>query len=88
MRSPDGFVLRRYQIVLASARGKCAPAIAQQLGRDDHTVREIIEAFSQSGLNVLQRRSQRPHQTTAAFSAAGAEQRHLLPKSPQAFGNG
>src|SRR5512136_271959 len=87
VRSPDGFVVRRSQIILASARGARAPAIAEQLGCDDQTVREIIRAFNQSGLSVLQRRSNRPHRITAAFSAASAEQlRHLLHQSPRAFG--
>ncbi len=89
VRSPDGFVVRRSQIILASGRGERAPTIAEQLGCDDQTVREIIQAFNQSGLSVLQRRSNRPHRITAAFSAAGAEQlRHLLHQSPRAFGKG
>jgi transposase len=87
LRSSDGFVMRRCQIILASGRGERAPAIAQQVGCDDQTVREIIQAFNQSGLSVLQRRSNRPHRITAAFSAAGAERlRLLLHQSPRTFG--
>jgi len=87
VRSPDGFVVRRCQVILASARGERAPAIARQLGCDDQTVREIIQAFNQSGLSVLQRRSNRPHRITAAFSPDEAERlRHLLHQSPRAFG--
>jgi transposase len=87
VRSREGFVVRRCQVILASARGERAPAIAHQLGCDDQTVREIIQAFDRSGLSVLQRRSNRPHRITAAFSAADAEQlRHLLHQSPRAFG--
>lgn len=87
LRSADGFVLRRCQVILASARGEWAPAIAHQVGCDDQTVREIIQAFNQSGLSVLQRRSNRPHRILAAFSVAGAEQlRQLLHQSPRTFG--
>ena len=86
-RSSDGFVVRRCQVIWASARGEHAPAIARQVGCDDQTVREIIQAFNQSGLSVLQRRSNRPHRITAAFSAANAERlRQLLHQSPRTFG--
>jgi transposase len=89
LRATDGFVLRRCQIILASARGEWAPAIAHQVGCDDQTVREVITAFNQSGLSVLQRRSKRPHRITAAFSAADAERlRQLLHQSPRTFGKG
>ena len=42
LRPPDAFALRRCQIVLASARGERASAIAHHLGCDDQTVREVI----------------------------------------------
>ena len=42
LRSRDAFVLRRCQIVLASARGERAPRIAAVLGFDDQTVRLIV----------------------------------------------
>src|SRR5260221_3664158 len=42
LRSPDAFVLRRCQILLASARGERAPRIAEQLGCDDQTVLEAL----------------------------------------------
>lgn len=86
-RSSDGFVVRRCQIILASARGEHAPAIGRQVGCDDQTVREIIQGFNRSGLDVLQRRSKRPHRITAAFSAASGEQlRQVLHQSPRTFG--
>ena len=46
LRSSDAFVLRRCQVLLASARGERAPAIARQLGCDDRTVRDAIHAFN------------------------------------------
>jgi transposase len=87
LRSSDAFVLRRCQIVLASARGQHAPAIAELVGCDDETVRDVMRAFNKRGLGVLQRGSTRPHRTQAAFSPAQAERlREMLHQSPRNFG--
>jgi len=87
LRSSDAFVLRRCQILLASARGQRAIQIAQAVGCDDQTVREVIHGFNTQGLAVLQPGSRRPHTTHAAFDAARAERlRELLHQSPRAFG--
>lgn len=86
-RASDAFVLRRAQIVLASARGERAPQIAAHVGCDDQTVREVIRAFDATGLAVLARHSRRPHTTHAAFSPEGcARLQALLHQSPRAFG--
>ena len=85
-RSPDAFVLRRCQILLASARGERAPAIARQLGCDDQTVREAIHAFNTRGLAALRPGSRRAKTIHRAFDAVGAEQlRALLHRSPRTF---
>src|SRR6266567_3424507 len=73
LRSSDAFVLRRCQILTASARGERAPTIAQQLGCDDQTVRNVIRGFNTSGLAVLCEGSSRPHRLHTAFSEEGAE---------------
>jgi transposase len=87
LRSSDAFVLRRCQILLASARGQHALPIAQTVGCDDQTVREVIHGFNAHGLAVLRPGSRRPHTTHAAFDAARAERlRELLHQSPRAFG--
>jgi transposase len=87
LRSSDAFVLRRCQILLASARGERAPAIAGHLGCDDQTVREAIHAFDARGLAALQPGSRRPKTIRAAFDLAGAERlRALLHQSPRTFG--
>lgn len=87
LRSNDGFVLRRCQIVLASARGQHAPAIAELVGCNDQTVRDIIQGFNERGLGVLQRGSTRPHKTQAAFGPAEADRlRETLHQSPRTFG--
>ena len=87
LRSSDAFVLRRCQILKASARGERAPAIARQLGCDDQTVRNVIHQFNAQGLAVLQAGSSRPHRLRTAFSEEGAERlKDLLHRSPRDFG--
>ncbi len=87
LRSSDAFIVRRSQIVLASAKGQRATAIAEALGCDDQTVRNVIDAFNAQGVQVLTRRSSRPHTPQAAFSPDRAEQlRDLLHHSPRTFG--
>jgi hypothetical protein len=85
-RSSDAFVLRRCQILLASARGERAPAIARALGCDPCTVHDAIVAFEGHGLACLQRGSSRPHTIHAAFPTDRAEAlRALLHQSPRTF---
>jgi transposase len=87
LRSSEAFVLRRCQIVLASARGERAPAIAGHLGCDDQTVREAIHAFNARGVAALRPGSRKPGTIRAAFDLPGAERlRALLHRSPRAFG--
>jgi hypothetical protein len=87
LRSSDAFVLRRCQILLASARGQHAVAIGHNLICDDETVRKVIKAFNAHGLEVLQAKSRRPHHSAAAFSPEQGERlRELLHKSPRQYG--
>ncbi len=87
LRSSDAFVLRRCQILLASARRERAPVIARQLGCDDQTVRNVIHGFNAAGLAVLHEGSSRPHRLRTAFSEDGAERlKDLLHRSPRDFG--
>src|SRR5260370_18137068 len=75
LRSPDAFVLRRCQILLASARGERAPRIAEQVGCDDQTVLDALHAFNARGVPCLTKGSSRPHQPPLrAFSDDRAEQ--------------
>jgi len=88
LRSSDAFVLRRCQILLASARRERAPSIAHHLGCDDQTVRNVIHGFNSSGLAVLQEGSSRPHRLRTVFEDDGAERlRDLLHRSPRDFGH-
>lgn len=80
-------MLRRSQILLASARGEGVPAIARALSCDEQTVRNAIHAFNREGLAAVQVRSSRPHRTREAFDAEAAEQlKALLHQSPRAYG--
>jgi transposase len=88
LRSPDVYVVRRCQILLASARGEWVPRIAATLGCNDQTVRTVIREFEREGLEAcLARGSHRPHTIQAKVDAVAAEQlRALLHQSPRTFG--
>jgi transposase len=87
LRSSDAFVLRRCQIVLASARGEATAAIAAQVGCSDQTVRNVVWAFWTEGLDCLKQKSTCPQTPAAAFDPARAEAlRALLHQSPRTFG--
>jgi len=87
LRSPEAFTLRRCQIVLASARGKPAPRIAEDVGCDADTVLNAIHAFNETGLGALTKKSTRPHQPHAVFNDDRRERLcALLHQSPRTFG--
>lgn len=87
LRSPNGFTLRRCQIVLASARGRTATEIAQTLGCATQTVRNALHAFGEHGRAALAMGSRRPQRVAPVFDAAKGEQlRALLHESPRAVG--
>jgi transposase len=87
LRSSDAFVLRRCQIILASAKGQRAPHIASNLGCDDETVRRVIRAFNEHGLACLKQGSRVPHTVYPAFDTEKAEAlRAMLHQSPRTFG--
>jgi transposase len=81
-------VLRRSQIVLASARGERVPQITQAVGCSEKTVRQVIRRFSAHGVAALAAGSTRPHRVRPqAFAGERAEQlRALLHRSPREFG--
>ena len=87
LHSSNAFVLRRCQILLASARGERAPAIAHQLGCDDQTVRNVIHDFNAEGLAVLHEGSSRPKRLRTAFPEEGCQRlRDLLHRPPRDIG--
>ena len=88
LRSSDAFTLRRSQILLASAQGKHARLIAEDLFCDDQTVRNAIHDFNQTGLAALTKGSSAPQTTPhAAFDAASlAALPRLLQRNPRSLG--
>jgi len=87
LRSADAGVLRRSQIILASARGAWVPQIARQVGCGEQSVRNIIHGFNARGLDVLRPGSRRAKTIHVAFDPGRAEQlRILLHRSPRTFG--
>ena len=87
LRSKEAFVLRRCQILLASASGKRASQIAGDLGCDTDTCLNAINAFNAAGLKCLTSGSPVPHTIERGFDADQAEQlRALLHQSPRSFG--
>jgi len=88
LHSKDVYVLRRCQILLASAREEWVPRIAATLGCTDQTVRNVIREFGWGGLDAcLTRGSSRPHTIHAKVDAAATERiRALLHESPRTFG--
>jgi transposase len=88
LHSKDVYVLRRCQILLASAREEWVPRIAATLGCTDQTVRNVIREFERDGLDAcLTRGSSRPHTIHAKVDAVATEQiRALLHESPRTFG--
>ncbi len=61
LREADAFAVRRAQIVLASARGETAGAIAPRVGFTGQTVCGVIHAYNARGLAALRAGSRRPH---------------------------
>jgi transposase len=87
LRSAEAFTLRRCQILLASANGKRASQIADELGCDADTALNAINAFNRKGWAALTPGSSVAHHIERAFDAAAAERlRALLHQSPRTFG--
>jgi transposase len=88
LRSQDLYVLRRCQILLASARGEWVPRIAATLGCNDQTVRNVLYEFEREGLDAcLTRGSSRPQTIHRKVDEVADEQlRALLHQSPRSFG--
>jgi transposase len=87
LRSPDAFVLRRAEILLASARGEPVSTIAPLVGSSGQAVRLVIHALTQEGLAVLQHRPTTPHTLYYCFDTPAAERlREILHQSPRHYG--
>ena len=87
LRSPDAFILRRAQILLASADGRSPTQIADCLSCATQTVRNAIRAFQAAGIDCLKQRSHRPASAHSELDGIACERlRALLHRSPRDFG--
>jgi transposase len=86
-RSRTAFMMRRCQILLASAAGQRPALIAQQVGCATQTVRNAIRAFNTQGVACLHEQSRRPKTVEPLLTGAKREQlRAILHQSPRQFG--
>ena len=87
LRSSDAFVLRRAQIILASARGETVGVIAPRVGFSGQGVRDVIHIFNTQGLAVMQQGTTHNKVLYYSFDTASAEAlRDLLHHSPRDVG--
>jgi transposase len=87
LRAKDAFVLRRCQILLASAHGTKPSQIAKHLACASQTVRNAIRAFNQDGLDCLTQGSSRPKTVEPVLTEGKREQLHvILHHCPRTYG--
>jgi transposase len=87
LRSPEAFVLRRCQILLASADGLRPAPIAARLGCASQTVRNALRAFAAEGLACLPQKSNRPRSARPEWDDARCPRlRAIRHRSPRDFG--
>lgn len=87
LRSLDGFVLGRCQLLLASDRGEAVPPIARRVGCNEQTVRNVIPGFNRLGQAALPRHWRRPHISYRAVGTAAVDRlKAMLHQSPRGFG--
>ena len=87
LRSANTFTVRRCQILLASAQGQRAPAIAKNLGCAVATVHNALHALAREGLACLHEKSSRPHSAHAFLDERFTDAlKDLLHHSPRLMG--
>ena len=87
LRSSEAFVLKRCQILLASAQGKSVQQISAAFGYPTQTIRGVLHAFNQEGLGALTRKSNRPKTARPVLDETRRGRlKTLLEQSPRAFG--
>src|SRR5574338_566278 len=67
LRSPDAFVVRRCQALLASDRGQRPAQVAAALGCSSQAVRNALRAFAAEGLACLRPKPKAPKTTHPAW---------------------
>jgi transposase len=87
LKSPSSFVLRRSQILLASASGQGPTAIGRVVGCTPQAVRDAIRAFDAEGLGCLTAKSKaRKNPANAWNRKHDGDLKELLHRSPRDFG--
>jgi hypothetical protein len=87
LRSPDAFVLRRAQMVLARAAGERGGQIAPRVGFSGQALRDVIAAFKRRGRAILTPGAPHPGVVARAFDTPRAlAWRALLHQSPRTLG--
>lgn len=88
LKSSDGVVVRRSQVIMMSAdEGLKAQAIAERVGYSDETVRQVIQGFNQEGITAMYPKSSaRPDDQRAFKDAARKQLRVMVHQSPRDFG--
>jgi transposase len=87
LRSGEAFSYRRCQILLASAQQQSASEIAKNLHCASQTVRNVIHAFIERGLDCLERGSPVPVSVQPVLTAEKRDQlQAIMHQSPRNFG--
>lgn len=87
LRASAAFTVRRCQILLASANGLRAPAIARNLACAVGTVHNALRAFHREGPSCLHEKSSRPHSARPFLDEQFTDAlKDLLHRSPRLFG--
>jgi transposase len=87
LRSREAFTLRRAQILLASADGHHASAIATRVGCAIGTVHNTIHAFRKEGVGCLVEKTRGPKDVTPVLDRTKAGSlKGILHQSPRHFG--
>lgn len=88
LKSANGVVVRRSQIILMSAdEGLKAQVIAQRVAYSDETVRQVIQRFNQEGVQAIYPKTYGRHDDQRAFKDAAREQlKAIVHQSPREFG--
>ena len=88
LKSPNGVVVRRSQVILMSAsEGLKAQAIADRVGYSDETVRQVIQRFNEEGVAAIYPKSSARPDDQRAFKDDAREQlQALVHQSPRDFG--
>src|SRR5262245_27856982 len=87
LRSREAFTLRRARVLLASAEGRHAAAIATRVGCAIGTVHNTTRAFGKQGVDCLREKARGPKNAQPILGEAKAGPlKGILHRSPRHFG--